>query len=93
LFWTPFDVRFRSVLDQMKYYKEIIGDELSIAQALAASKSEEAAAQERLVAEKERCHAEKIRLEINALSGQTKQLLEADEKRIKGTHILYFPQY
>ena len=77
----------------MKYYKEIIGDELSIAQALAASKSEEAAAQERLVAEKERCHTEKTRLEINALSGRTKQLLEADEKRIKGTHILYFPQY
>lgn len=88
LLWTPFDVRFKGILDQMKYYKEIIGDELSIAKALAASQSEEAATQERLVAKKERCHAEKARLEINALSSQTTQLLEAEEKRNKGMYML-----
>ena len=88
LFLTPFDVRFKSILDQMRYYKEIIGDEIIIAQALAASSSEEAAAKERLLVEKERSYTQKARLDIEALSGQTQQLLAESEKRIKGTHFI-----
>jgi len=85
LLWTPFDVRFRDLLERMQFRKEIIGDELKIVQAQASNRAEEAAAQERILADRERQSADKSRIEIERISGLTEQMKESLENHAKCT--------
>jgi hypothetical protein len=65
----------------MQYNREVIRDELSILQAKASQKAEDASKQERALAEKERNHAEQARLQIDRLSFEAEGLKEAFYKR------------
>jgi hypothetical protein len=80
LLWVPFDVRFKDLLAQMKYHKELVKSELSILQARAASNAVEAAIQERLVADKERRYAHETRLKIERMGIQTEEIKENVER-------------
>jgi hypothetical protein len=63
----------------MRYHKQLIKDELSIIQARATSNAEHVAERERLLADRERRHAEKARLEIDRITAQTAEMKEAAE--------------
>lgn len=80
LLWTPFSARFGTVLEQMRYYKEVIRDEFGIYQAKVSRRMEEANELERLAAEKERKQSKEARDKLDGLAKQTEELKQALEK-------------
>jgi hypothetical protein len=66
--WKPFDVRFGDIMDRMRHHRELISSELNIIAAQAANNAEAVAAEERLLAAKERSRADASRKHIEEWS-------------------------
>lgn len=84
ILWTPFDARFKDLLDEMRYHQKLVKAELILLQAQAANDAESAASQERYLADEERKKSEEARKRTGQVLGhteETKRLFEEEHKR------------
>jgi hypothetical protein len=67
LIWTPVDVRFKDLLQQLNQHTQFVKDELALFHARQTVSAEKAAELERHLVAKERRYAEDARGDINQL--------------------------
>lgn len=84
LLWTPFDVRFKDLLTQLEYHKELVTSELILANARASKDIQKALEYEQKLAAKERSNAEKARKQLDQLSALSEEMKLDLERKNKG---------
>lgn len=82
--WTPFDVRYKEILDELQTKKELLFDEIHLLQAEKASDAEVKAAEERKMAEAERQRANCARQKIDSMSASSAATLAILQRQAKG---------
>ena len=84
LLWTPFDDRFRMLLDHLQYHKDLVTTELLIVNAKASKERDAALENSRKLADQERAFAQRDREELARLATLTDNMKEDKERRAKG---------
>jgi superfamily I DNA and/or RNA helicase len=82
--WKPFDARFNSLLTRMDDHQKFIMDELKIVQAKQAKKAEQAAALERVQAEKWREKVNEDKKRLAELSNEMQEIKKTTNNNARG---------
>lgn len=86
--WTPFDVRFKNVLDEIATQRTRLLDEISLLQLQQSAESEAKANEERKLADTERKLAEDARQKIEQIDASTSGLAYHLESQANGLYQL-----